>query len=304
MTDLDAASVRTGNLADVGDGIHLHYACAGRQGAPLILFLHGFPEFWFAWNGILPHFGRNWYAVAPDQRGYNLSSRPEAVDAYRIDALMRDVDRLISALGYEDAVIVAHDWGGAMAWSFVLAYPQRVRRLVILNAPHPVLFARALASDPEQQRASQYMNWLRRPGSEKALAADDFALMHKLLQGSSTTAWFDASTQAAYHSAWSQPGALRGGVNWYRATPLHPATEQEPGAGALELRAEQFVIRVPTLIIWGEADEALRPVLLEGIEAFVPQLRLIRVPDASHWIVHEKPQLVCAAIDEFLADGA
>src|SRR5690606_14812803 len=192
------AGIRDGNYADLGDGIRLHYACAGRQGEPLMLFLHGFPEFWYAWRGMLPYYGRSRFAVAPDLRGYNLSSRPAEVEHYRIGRLIEDVDRFIKALGYQDAIVVAHDWGGALAWSVAISRPQLVSRLVMMNAPHPVPFARALAHDPAQQAASQYMNWLRRPGSEDALAADDFALMQKFLRGFSRTDWLDGPTLAAY----------------------------------------------------------------------------------------------------------
>jgi pimeloyl-ACP methyl ester carboxylesterase len=296
------AEIRSGNFADLGEGIRLHYACAGRQGDPLMLFLHGFPEFWYAWRDMLPYYGERRFAVAPDLRGYNLSSRPGEVEHYRIGRLIEDVDRFIKSLGYEDAIVVAHDWGGALAWSVAISRPQLVSRLVMMNAPHPVPFARALASDPAQQAASQYMNWLRRPGAEDALAADDFALMQKFLKGVSKADWLDGPTLAAYKAAWGQPGAIRGGVNWYRASPLHPATDTEPGAGRLELREEDFIVPMPTLLVWGEQDQALLPVLLEGIDRVVPQLRLVRIPDATHWLVHEKPELIRAAIDEFLGD--
>ncbi len=296
--------IRSGNHADLGDGIRLHYACAGRPGDPLMLFMHGFPEFWYAWRELLPHYGRHRFAVAPDLRGYNLSSRPAEVEQYKIGRLIEDVDRFIKALGYQDAIVVAHDWGGALAWSVAISRPQLISRLVMMNAPHPIPFARALATDPAQQAASQYMNWLRRPGSEDVLAADDFALMQKFLRGFSQAEWLDGPTLAAYKEAWGQPGAIRGGVNWYRASPIHPASDTEPGASRLELREEDFIVPMPTLLIWGEQDQALLPVLLDGIERVVPQLRLLRIPDATHWLVHEKPDVIRAAIDDFLGDGA
>src|SRR5690606_20178453 len=295
--------IRTGNHADLGDGIRLHYACAGEQGAPLMLFLHGFPEFWYAWKDLLPHYGKHRFAVAPDLRGYNLSSRPAETEAYKIGRLIDDIDHLVKALGYQDAIVVAHDWGGALAWSVAISRPQLISRLVMMNAPHPIPFGRALATDPAQQAASQYMNWLRRPGSEDALAADDFALMQKFLRGFSSADWLDGPTLAAYKEAWGQPGAIRGGVNWYRASPMYPATDTDPGATRLELREEDFIVPMPTLLIWGERDQALLPVLLDGIERVVPQLRMVRIPDATHWLVHEKPELIRAAIDDFLGDG-
>ncbi len=303
MADNIAPEIRTGNHADLGDGIRLHYASAGRQGAPLMLFMHGFPEFWYAWKDLLPHYGQRHFAVAPDLRGYNLSSRPAEPEAYKIGRLIEDIDRLIKALGYQDAIVVAHDWGGALAWSVAISRPQLISRLVMMNAPHPIPFARALATDPAQQAASQYMNWLRRPGSEDVLAADDFALMQKFLRGFSEAAWLDGPTLAAYKEAWGQPGAIRGGVNWYRASPMYPATDTDPGATRLELREEDFIVPMPTLLIWGEQDQALLPVLLDGIERVVPRLRIVRIPDATHWLVHEKPGLIRAAIDDFIGNG-
>lgn len=306
MTDSHrgGAELTSGHYADLGEGIRLHYACAGRRGAPLMLFLHGFPEFWFAWRELLPHFGQRYFAVAPDLRGYNLSSKPEGVDAYKVGPLIGDIEGLIESLGYRDAIVVAHDWGGALAWSLAIARPQRVSRLVMMNSPHPVPFARALASDAAQQAASEYMNWLRKPGSEKALSADDFALMVRFFKGVSDASWLDGPTLEAYKTAWGQPGALAGGINWYRASPLYPPIGDDPGARRLKLREQDFVVPMPTLLIWGERDQALLPILLDGIERVVPQLKLLRVPDATHWLVHEKPELIRAAIEDFLADGA
>ncbi|MCO5120412.1 MAG: alpha/beta hydrolase [Burkholderiaceae bacterium] len=303
MPDDTLPEIRSGNYADLGEGIRLHYASAGEQGAPLMLFMHGFPEFWYAWKDFLPHYGRHRFAVAPDLRGYNLSSRPAEVEQYRIGRLIDDIDKLIKALGYRDAIVVAHDWGGALAWSVAISRPELISRLVMMNAPHPIPFARALATDPAQQAASQYMNWLRRPGSEDALAADDFTLMQKFLRGFSGADWLDGPTLAAYKEAWGQPGAIRGGVNWYRASPMYPPTDADPGAGRLELREEDFIVPMPTLLIWGEQDQALLPVLLDGIERVVPDLRMVRIPDATHWLAHEKPAQIRAAIDEFLGDA-
>lgn len=176
-------SIRTGRFVEVQPGIRLHCAETGTPGAPLMLFLHGFPEFWYAWKDVLPAFADRWHAVAPDLRGFNLSSKPDEVKAYRADRLVADFDGLIRALGHERAVVVAHDWGGAAAWAFAIAKPERVSKLVILNAPHPVPFARLLGHDPAQQAASAYMNWLRRPGVEEALARDDFALFDRFFVG-------------------------------------------------------------------------------------------------------------------------
>jgi pimeloyl-ACP methyl ester carboxylesterase len=294
------AGIRTGRYVEVQPGIRLHCAEAGEDGAPPIVFLHGFPEFWFAWKDVLPAFADRWHAVAPDLRGFNLSSRPEAVEAYRADRLVADLDGLIRGLGHERAVVVAHDWGGAIAWSLAIAMPQRVSKLVILNAPHPVPFARLLADDPAQQAASAYMNWLRRPGAETALAADGFALFDRFFVGGAPAPWFDAATRAAYHEAWARPGGIVGGLNYYRASPLYPPDGDDPGAKRLKLDPSRFVVEVSTMVIWGERDRALLPALLDGLDALVPELVVERLPDCSHWLAHEAPQRVAALIRRFV----
>ena len=293
-------AIRTGRLVEVQPGIRLHCAEAGRDGAPPVVFVHGFPEFWYAWKDVLPAFADRWHAVAPDLRGFNLSSKPEAVDAYRVDRLVADLDGLIRGLGHERAAVVAHDWGGVAAWALAIAMPQRISRLVILNAPHPVPFARLLAGDPAQQAASAYMNWLRRPGAEVALAADGFALFDRFFVGTSPPAWFDGEARAAYHAAWAQPGAIAGGLAYYRASPLYPPEGDDPGARRLSLDPARFMVRVPTMVIWGERDQALLPSLLDGLEALVPDLAVERIPDCSHWLAHEAPERVAALIRRFL----
>ncbi|HRA79325.1 MAG TPA: alpha/beta hydrolase, partial [Burkholderiaceae bacterium] len=244
------------------------------------------------------------HAVAPDLRGYNLSDKPADVRAYRASALVADVDALVRGLGHERCVLVAHDWGGAVAWSFAIAHPQRVAKLVILNAPHPVPFARALAGDAGQQAASQYMNWLRRPGSEAVLARDGFARLDDFFLRLGGAAWFRGEVRDAYHAAWAQPGAIAGAVAYYRASPLHPPSGDDPGAARLQLADSDFVVRTKTLVVWGERDTALRPVLLEGLERLVPDLRVVRLPAATHWLVHEQPQRVIREIAEFVDDAA
>jgi pimeloyl-ACP methyl ester carboxylesterase len=297
-----AAVIRTGRRVEVQPGIALHCAEAGEPGAPLMLFVHGFPEFWYAWKDVLPAFADGWHAVAPDLRGFNLSSKPTDVRAYRAPALVADLDGLIRAYGHERAVVVAHDWGGAAAWSLAIAMPQRVSRLVILNAPHPVPFARLLATDPAQQSASRYMNALREPQAEEVLSKDGFAGLERIFHGSGTATWYDAAARAAYHEAWSQPGALTGALGYYRASPLYPPIGDDPGAGRLALDPRDFIVRVPTQVIWGERDHALLPSLLDGLDAVVPDLRIARLPECSHWLAHEAPGQVVESIRGFVGE--
>ncbi len=293
------ATVSDGHFAVLPNGTRLHYACAGAPERPLLLFLHGFPEFWYAWHEQLAHFGDTHYAVAPDLRGYNLSDQPDDVEAYRAKFLLQDIAQLIRSLGAERCVIVAHDWGGALAWQFAIQHPQQVERLLIINATHPIPFAEGLANDPAQQAASQYMNWLRAEGSERALAKEDFGVVQRLMLGmGENPAWFDADTRDRYRACWAR--GLRGGVNYYRASRVHPPTASEPGAAGLALDSAQFRVPVPVRVLWGEQDRALLPALLDSLDRFVDDLKITRVPDASHWIVHEQPERVNRWIAESL----
>ena len=290
------------------NGIRLHCVATGAVDAPLMLFIHGFPEFWYCWHGQLEEFGRDHRAVAFDLRGHNLSDKPEGVAAYRYKPLLEDLRQLIEYLqagrDNKSCILVAHDWGGAIAWTFAAAYPQYVNKLVIINAPHTVPFARALASDPAQQEASNYMLLLRHAKAERVLEANNY---ERLLNMFSRTADGHCALTdeeiPLYRAAWSQPGALTGALNLYRASPLYPPTPEDPGAAALELDAVALTVRVPTLVIWGEADTALNITLLDGLEEIVPDLRIRRIPEGSHWVIHEQPRQVSAAIREFLAAG-
>jgi pimeloyl-ACP methyl ester carboxylesterase len=280
--------------AELPNGIHLHTVSAGS--GRLILFVHGFPEFWYEWQDQLEDLGRDHLAVAPDMRGYNLSSKPAEVAAYKARCLVEDLRLLADHLGQERFVMVAHDWGGAVAWSFAAAHPDRLEKLVIINAPHPVTFARELRENPAQQRASAYMNLFRSAKAERVLLEDSCLRLRRM----TLDAWAANGGRAndedrrAYLDAWTQPGALTAGLNYYRASPLHPP--DETGVGAPALDPGSFRVRVPTLVIWGERDEALLPGNLDGLDAMVEDLRIERIPDGSHWVIHEQPARVNALI--------
>lgn len=282
------------------NGIRLHYVTAGS--GPLILFVHGFPEFWYAWKNQLEEFSRDHRAVALDMRGYNLSDKPTELKAYRPKQLVEDLRALIEHLRGAPCTLVAHDWGGAVAWNFAARHPEYLSRLVIINAPHPIPFARALRNDPEQIAASQYMLLLRAAKAERVLSEDNYrrlaAMLAAFVDGPSP--WPSEADLALYREAWAQPGALTGSLNYYRASPLHPPTAEEPGPAELELNPADFTVNVPTLVIWGERDRALRPVLLDGLESVVPRLTVKRIPEGSHWVVHEHPDEVNGLIREFI----
>lgn len=296
------AQMHSGQFATLPNGTRLHYASAGQKGRPLMLLVHGFPECWIAWQAQLEEFGQDYFVVAPDLRGFNLSDMPTDVAAYKPKFIMQDLQQLVAYLGYEQCVMVAHDWGGAIAWNIAIAHPELFTRLIIINAPHPYLFAKALVENPEQIAASAYMNWLRAPGSEKALAKDNFRVMEQLFIGMSDQAgeWFDEALREKYHACWSR--GLTGGVNYYRASPMHPATETDPGASKLKLNPADFHCKLPVRVIWGERDQALRPVLLDGLEQFITDLKIERLPEASHWVNHEQPHKVNQLIRRFLIE--
>jgi pimeloyl-ACP methyl ester carboxylesterase len=298
-----SAAITEGQYASLSNGTRLHYASAGERGRPLILFVHGFPEFWYEWHEQLAEFGQDYYAVAPDLRGFNLSDMPADAAQYKPRLIIDDLRLLVKELGYEQCVMVAHDWGGAIAWSLALALPELLAKLVIINAPHPYLFMKALANDPAQQAASGYMNWLRSEGAEQALARDNFAMMEGFLtgMGKSPAPWFAGAVRDKYLACWAR--GLTGGVNYYRASPLHPPTPEHPGPARLEaqMKPEDFTVKVPTRVIWGESDMALPLGLLDGLDQVVTDLQLVRIPEGTHWVVHEQPQRINALIREFLA---
>jgi pimeloyl-ACP methyl ester carboxylesterase len=289
------------------NGLRLHCVCAGS--GELVLFLHGFPEFWYAWRGQLQEFGRERLAVAVDLPGYNLSDKPAELARYRAGAVIEDIRACAAHFSPgRPFVLVAHDWGGALAWGFALAYPQLLSRLVIINAPHPAIFARLLAGDREQQAASQYMLAFREAGAEAQLSRDGYAPLLSIVVDPLVRAGvFTEEDCAAYLEAWSRPGALTGGLNYYRASRLAPP-DLRAGAPAPAMAATPpeaaLTVRVATLVIWGEKDTALLARNLEGLEHFVPDLTLHRIPDGTHWVVHEYPGEVNAAIRDFLAAPA
>ncbi len=283
------------------NGIRMHYVTAGS--GPLILFAHGFPEFWYEWHKQLEEFGRDHLAVAPDQRGYNLTEKPEGLEKYRVHVLIEDLRALAEHLGSKKFTLVAHDWGGAVAWAFALTHPDLLERLVIVNAPHPGIFARLLHSDPGQQHASQYMRMFCTDQAEGILSANNYAALVKIVLSEGLEAGhFTDADKTEYLKAWSQPGALTGGLNWYRAARMLPPAPGTPlPATPLAVDVAALTVKVPTLVIWGERDTALLPANLDGLEEFVPDLTVKRIPEGNHWVIHERPELVNRYIREFLA---
>jgi pimeloyl-ACP methyl ester carboxylesterase len=282
---------------------------AGAPGQPLMLFLHGFPEAAFVWDELLTHFSQaehgGYFCVAPNLRGYAGSSSPTDVSAYRAKHLVQDIVALKTALGSTDplAGLVAHDWGGAVAWNFANQHPDLLHKLVIINSPHPGTFLRELQSSAAQQASSAYMNFLIRPDAETLLAEDDFrrlwAFFTNMGADTGPHAWLTAAEKHKYRAVWNQ--GLTGALNYYRASPLRPPRADDPAAQAITLPAEMLQVNVPTLVIWGMQDIALPPGLIEGLEAYVPNLTLHEIDEGTHWLVHEQGMRVAGLMQEWSA---
>ncbi len=283
------------------NGIRLHYISVGK--GKLIMFVHGFPEFWYEWEKQLIEFGQDYQAVAPDLRGYNLSSKPSDVEKYHVKSLIEDLRALAEHLGHEKFIMVGHDWGGGVAWSAAIRHPEIVEKLVIINSPHPAVFARELLNNPDQQKASQYMLILRSAEAERVLSENNFTRLSDVLVQFGSKWEMSEERRLKYIDAWSQPGALTGSLNYYRASPLYPPTsteDKEQIKSILNLPKEMLAVRVPTLVIWGEQDRALLTGNLDGLEEYIEDLTLKRIPDGTHWVIHEQPELVNTLIRDFI----
>ncbi|MEO8120487.1 MAG: alpha/beta hydrolase [Rhodoferax sp.] len=297
-------------LQPLPHGMTLSCRAAGERRRPVLMFLHGFPEAAFVWDFLLAHFSRaengGYRCVAPNLRGFEQSSAPPAAGAYRAKYLVQDIAALIAietqGQGGQLACLVAHDWGGAVAWSLANQLPHLARQLVIINSPHPGTFLRELKNNPAQQAASAYMNFLIRPDAEQLLAQDDYRRLWEFLtatkSGTHTPEWLTDEVKTQYRAVWD--AGLSGGCNLYRASPLRPARPADPAAAAVDLPRSMLTVSLPTLVIWALDDTALLPGLIEGLDAYVERLTIQTVAEASHWIVHEKPHQITPFIASFL----
>ncbi len=291
---------------DLPSDISLYCRIAGPAGAPVLLFLHGFPEAAFIWDELLEHFADRYRCVAPNLRGYAPSSAPTDPQQYRVQCLVADLDALLSCMGTRPIdVLIAHDWGGAVAWAIAAQHPDWIKRLAIINSPHPGIFLRHLQHNPRQQAASAYMNFLRRPDAEVLLSENDFARLWSMFgnwgSGDLTrgnTSWLTDALRQQYRALWR--AGLTGPCNYYRASPMYPPTAQDQSVMSITLAPEKITSHRPTLVIWGQEDLALPVSLLDGLDSYVPDLRLVPVPGATHWIVHERAQLICAELERHL----
>jgi len=271
------------------NGVKLHYVEQGK--GALILFLHGFPEFWYAWKDMIADFGKDYHAVAVDMRGFNLSSKPEGVDQYRLPLLVEDVRALAERLGAKKFTLVGHDWGGVVAWAFAAAHPEALDYLITINAPHPAVFARELANNPAQKKASAYFNLFTARDAEAAVSQNDFALFQGLIKS-----WATPQDIKEYTANWKR--GITGGLNYYRAAGLKSPVDGV--SGPPPVFEPMKTITVPTMVIWGEKDTALLTGNLDGLNEHVKDLTIKRVKDGSHWVVHEKPGLMIGYIRDFI----
>jgi pimeloyl-ACP methyl ester carboxylesterase len=260
------------------------------------VILHGFPEFWYSWRHQLPALAdAGFRAVAPDLRGYNESSKPRGVRSYRVCVLVEDVARLVKSLGNEPACVVGHDWGGVIAWRLAATHPHLVRKLIILNAPHPARFARELKRNPIQWLRSSYALFFQLPWLPDAiLRAGDFAIFERAWRRQPTRPEaFSDEDIARYKQALSRPGGLSGPLNYYRAAARWPG----------DLYGRPQTAAATTLVLWGERDPFLSMRLLNGLSEWVPKLRIERFPIASHWLQNDAPHEVNRALIEFCRNG-
>lgn len=271
------------------NGIKLHYVTQGK--GPLMLMLHGFPEFWYSWRHQIPAFAKRFKVVALDLRGYNESDKPTDQSAYVMSEFIKDIRGVIQGLGYDKCELIGHDWGGAIAWSFAYAYPEMVESLIVLNIPHPAKFAEGLRT-PQQLLRSSYIFFFQLPWlPELALQAFNYQAIENALKGMAVNkdAFSEADIQT-YKEAASKPGALTATLNYYRNIFQQGMTDTNWG-----------ILEVPTLMIWGEDDLPLGKELTYGTERYVKDFQIKYIPNCSHWVQQEKPELVNQYIKEFLA---
>lgn len=275
----------------ISNGIKLHYVTQGE--GSLMLMLHGFPEFWYSWRHQIPEFAKDYKVVALDLRGYNDSDKPQASLAYTMSEFVKDVEGVIKGLGYDRCILVGHDWGGAIAWNFAYAHPEMVERLIVMNIPHPAKFAQGLRT-PQQLMRSWYAFFFQLPGlPEFLIQLSDYQMIETAFKSMAVDkSTFSQTDIEAYKDAAAKRGALTAMINYYR------------NAFDTFGQGEWSLLDVPTLMIWAEKDTALGKELTYGTEEYVRNFQIRYIPNCSHWVQQERPELVNQYIREFLAQQA
>ena len=278
--------------------MRLHYARAGS--GPLLLFVHGFPQHWYAFRHQLAEFARDHTVVAVDLRGVNLSSKPARLWENGVWIGAEDMRLLLSHLGFSRCTLVGHDWGAAIGYSFALHFPDALERLVIISGSHPATFDRELHYNEEQIAGGGHWLFLRRADSATHLKADDYGRLRGLF---AEHGFFTEEDRRAYLEAWRQPGAVEGLVAWYRKEGWGPAHNGVPAHGNYVQEVSSLVVNTPTLVIYGDADRYLHPGNYEGLDEYLRDYVIHRIPGGSHWLLDEAPDLVNTYLRRFLAEG-
>ena len=283
-------------------GVELDTVDIGPRDAPVLIFLHGFPESHRTWRHQLAEFSKDFRCIAPDQRGYRHSSKPEGVENYSFDKIAADVFALADALGVGHFTVVGHDWGGAVAWGVALGGAGRVDRCIILNAPHPFLFQKAVIDDPDQRAASQYIRGFRDPANDGLVAEHGLVgLLAKVVKWDRSPAMEDEYRDAML-ADWKIPGAAMAMLNWYRAAAVQvPAVDEADPPRPAFLDASFPKVTMPTLVVWAMDDLALRPSLIEGLGDYVADYTFVPVRGCGHFVTWEAPDAVNSAMRDFLA---
>ena len=277
-------------------GVELDVQVAGSRDRPAVILLHGFPESHRTWRGVVPDLAQDHFVLAPDQRGYARSAKPQGVENYTPDKVVADLLALADHFGVERFTLVGHDWGGAIAWMAALQHPNRVERLVIVNAPHPFVFQRSLFDDRDQRAASQYIRRFRDTSLDQGLVGAGLEKFFSSTFAQVLTRAVAGEDKAAYLDEWGQPGAMTAMLNWYRASAIVvPAMDEDPPRPAF-LDAPFPPVTQPTLVIWGMGDKALLPVQLQDLGRFVPNLTIERIEGAGHFVPWEDASAVIAAM--------
>lgn len=273
------------------NGIKLHVVQQGPEEGQLIILLHGFPEYWYGWRDQISNLANKGFRVwAPDQRGYNLSDKPEKVSDYRMDHLVEDIAGLIKASGKEKVFLVGHDWGGIVAWRVAREHPDLLHKLVILNAPHGAAMSRQILQHPVQILRSSYILFFQLRGiPERLFELSDWKVAVKALRNSSKEGTFSENDLQKYRAAWSRPGAMRSMINWYRANVRSLSGPTIPSR-----------VTVPTLVIWGAKDQSLGHELASKSLEFCDEGRGVLLGEATHWVHHEEPKHVNKLIADFI----
>jgi pimeloyl-ACP methyl ester carboxylesterase len=282
-------------------GVTLNVAFEGRDDSPAVILLHGFPESHRTWREVAPRLADKFRLIMPDQRGFAGSDRPQDVADYAADKLIDDIFALADGVAAQSFALVGHDWGGAIAWPAAFRNDPRLTKLAIVNAPHPLVFQKSLIEDSDQRAASQYINWFRAPGADKAIEAMGFeTFFEKTMANHVMISSVPEEEKRQYMADWSQPGGMLPMLNWYRASKMivPPPGATVPIPDAL-LRAFPK-IHVPTLVVWGMKDTALLPLQLDGLDELVDDLRIVRIPDAGHFAPWEAGERVASALRDFL----